>query len=318
MLRKYSKTNYGISAHRKQTFHKVIIIGLIGAVLISGGAFINIQRVRVIKEHKNLVQLWKDGSYREVFDLSAVELEKKPLDFFLLSIHGFAAYQLAAAQINTEDMLIYTDESISALRKALLIKDNARDGRLYYVLGKAYYYKGADYAELAIKYLELALNSSYKAEDIPEYLGLSYALIHDYQKSVEAFSIALVPADQEEDKISKSDILLLSIAKSYLELGEYNSARAYLIRCLEVSRDFSTISKARLLLGNILLEEGNTEEAEKQYMAVLQEGGEQADARYQLGELYLSRGESIKARAEWRKAVRIDPAYGPALAKLRM
>jgi tetratricopeptide (TPR) repeat protein len=235
-------------------------------------------------------------------------LKEKPLDSFLLTIHGFSSYQLAVAQINSYDMLSYIDESIWSLRKALLFRENSTDGRIFYVLGKAYFYKGHGYADLAVNYLEKARAAMYMAADIPEYLGLAYASIKDFRKSVSAFTLALTG--------EPSDVLLLSIARSYLALQEDESAKAYLVRSLEISKDSKTIAASRLLLGTILAKEGDVSGAEKEFLKVIEESGENADARYQLGELYALGGDPTRARAEWRRALRINPTHGPARSRL--
>jgi Flp pilus assembly protein TadD len=108
----------------------------------------------------------------------------------------------------------------------------------------------------------------------------------------------------------------LSIARSYTALDEPGSAQAYLLRCVEISRDSNTRVTARLLLGEILGKGGDSEGAEAQYMAVLDEAGENAEARYQLGELYAAGGDMVRARAEWRRAVQFDPAHGKARSRL--
>ncbi|MDR3356937.1 MAG: tetratricopeptide repeat protein [Spirochaetaceae bacterium] len=289
------------------------------AIAISAGlVFVISLRSRPQRTYKDLAQLWKDGAYREVYGESGRLLADTPLDFFLLSLRGYAAYQLALAQINAQDMNLYTDECISALRKALLCKKGADGGAVCYVLGKAYFEKGPDYANLTVKYLEEALELSYRAEDIPEYLGLAYAQAHEYLKSVAAFSEALVPVAGQGADSGPADILLLAIARSYIELGEYDSAYAYLTQCADTSKDFSVIVSARILLGRVLEKKGDIEGAEQQYLRILQEGGDQADARYELGVLYAERGENIKARAEWRKVLRLDPSYAPAIARLAM
>jgi tetratricopeptide (TPR) repeat protein len=273
--------------------------------------FINV-RNRLGNEKKELYGLWETGNYEETFRMSGAELQNQPMDFFLLTIHGFSAYQLGIAQINTFDTLNYIDECIRSLRKAMLLKKGTEDGRVYYVLGKAYYYKGQSYADLAVKYLEMARNS-YPARDIPEYLGLAYAAIQDYRNSIAAFTQALEPGDG-----NPSDPLLLSIASSYMALEELESARAYLIRCIDTTRDAASLVKARLLMGEILRKSGNEEEAEVQYMTILDETGENAETHYQLGELYDSRGDTTRARAEWRRTVRIDPAHIKARKRLNM
>ncbi|GHT64208.1 hypothetical protein FACS1894110_03430 [Spirochaetia bacterium] len=266
-------------------------------------------------DRQNLLRLWEEGAYEEVFKLSKTALAERPMDYFLLTIHGFSAYQIGIAQINNFDTLIYIDECIWSLRKALLSKNSSVNGRVYYVLGKAYYYKGADYADLAVKYLEQALDASFVAEDTPEFLGLSYAAIHDYRNSVAAFTQALDPAGYEA---GPSDILFLAIARSYIALGDQDLAKAYLLRCIEISRDSQRVTAARLLLAEILRKEGHFEEAEAQYMLILNESGENAEVHYQLGELYAAQGDTTRARAEWRRAVRIDPAHKGARERLGM
>jgi tetratricopeptide (TPR) repeat protein len=76
------------------------------------------------------------------------------------------------------------------------------------------------------------------------------------------------------------------------------------------------VVEARLLLGAVLRDRENYDEAEKQYLAILSEAGETAAARHELGELYLAQGDVTRARAEWRKANRIDPAFAPSIARI--
>jgi tetratricopeptide (TPR) repeat protein len=275
-------------------------------------------------ERKELLQLWETGAYDRVFSASGAALDSRPMDYFLLTLHGFSAYQLGIAQINNHDTLTYIDECIRSLRKALLLKNGQNDGRVYYVLGKAYYYKGEGYADLAVLYLEKAREVSYQARDIPEYLGLAYAALRDYRGSVEAFTQALNPVetgDLQEGRNPSgvsypSDMLLLSIARSYMALEDFDSAQAYLLRCIETSRDLNTRVAARLLAGEILGRDGNAAGAEAQYTAVLEESGDNAEAYYQLGELYAAGGDATRARAEWRRAVRFDPAHAKARSRL--
>jgi tetratricopeptide (TPR) repeat protein len=289
-------------------------------------------RKRLGTERKELLRIWEDGAFEKAFTLSREELQTKPMDYFLLIFYGFAAYQLAVAQIASADTQFYIDECIWSLRKALLCKEGGGDLRIQYVLGKAYYYKGAGYADLAVRFLEAAQNGAYQARDLPEYLGLSYAAKRDYRNSVAAFSLALAserdggpaqdPAGFAPEFIQQdeypSDLLLLSIARSYMALDEQDSAKAYLMRCVETSKDAETVVAARLLLGNIFEKTGYISLAEAQYLALLEEDGENAEAHYHLGELYAAGGDSTRARAEWRKAVRIDPAHRSARSRLNM
>jgi tetratricopeptide (TPR) repeat protein len=258
-------------------------------------------------ERRQLRNSFESGDFDAAYAYSKAILEEKPMDPFVLTINGFSSYQLAIAQINNSNTRSYIDECIWSLRKSMLSKENSYNGRVFYVLGKAYYYKGQGYADLAVDYLEKAW-VEFTAADIPEYLGLAYAGVGDYRGSVAAFTMAL----PEEP----SDILLLSIARSYEALEEGEPAKAYLLRCLEISKDSKTIAAARLLLGKTLAKTGDSSGAEKEFLKAIEEGGENAEAHYQLGELYAHAGDTTRARAEWRRALRIDPTYGPARSRL--
>jgi tetratricopeptide (TPR) repeat protein len=316
------RSGYGAHIQRKKTLHAVAAAALVLGV--SAALFFLVSRNnRSGAERREILENWENGFYDRVFSATGAALSAKPMDYFLLTLHGFSAYHLGFAQINAQDTLSYMDDCIWSLRKALLLKNSRNDGRVYYMLGKAYYSKGGGYADLAVLYLEKARGFLYRAGDIPEYLGLAYAELRDYRSSIEAFSQALEPSGPESGETRDfsggsypSDILLLAIANSYMNLGALESAQAYLLRCIEVSRDLNNRVKARLLLAEIFRKNGDAEKAEAQYTAVLEEAGDNAEAHYRLGELYAAGGDTIRARAEWRRAVWIDPAHGGARKRL--
>jgi tetratricopeptide (TPR) repeat protein len=317
MAKVRSRSGYGYHVRRKQRIKTVLLAAGAALVLcVSLAIVVYGWRDRLGAEKKELLRLWDEGLYDKAFELSRVALENNPTDYFLLTLHGFAAYQLAIAQINSFDTMTYVDECIWSLRKALQAKSGSNDGRVQYVLGKAYYRKGSGYEDLAIQYLEEAQTLAYAAADIPEHLGLLYAAAQDYRASVEAFSRALNPeAPREGSQEIPPEHLLLAMARSYLALGEPENATAYLVRCMEISRDSNTVITVRLLLGDILAKAGKLSDAEAQYQAILDEDGENAEAHYQLGELYYARGNIARTRAELRSALKIDPAHEPARAR---
>jgi tetratricopeptide (TPR) repeat protein len=110
--------------------------------------------------------------------------------------------------------------------------------------------------------------------------------------------------------------LLLHIAQAYIALGEYDNAHPYLRRCIEVSPDFRIVLDARLLLAEALKMNGDIEGAVKQLQEIIAETGDNAEAHYQLGELYALQGNNTRARAEWRLALRADPAHANARKRL--
>jgi tetratricopeptide (TPR) repeat protein len=287
----------------------VFVVFLASAIVLAGLTLRN----RMGNTKNQLLALWERGAYAEAFEFSKEELADKPLDYLALTINGFSAYQLGIAQINHSDTLKFIDQCVWSLRKALLTRYPSNLGELYYVLGKAYYYKGPVFADLAVEFLEKAQALSFQARDISEFLGLSYASIQDYRSSVAAFALALAPL--EEGK-GPSDLLLFSIARSYVALGDSHLAKPYLIRCIETSRDSNIVTAGRLLYAEILGNEGNIGEAELLYRQIVEETGGNAEAYYQLGVLYAARGDNTRAWAEWRRAIRIDPAHKKARQSL--
>lgn len=346
MLTEKGRSAPGFRARRKQTIHTAVkaALGLlIFAVLVMGVYFW--QNLGGYSK-KDLQRLWEEGFYQEAFEISGNILQKRPMDFFLLSLNGFAAYQLGIAQINNADALNYIDRCIWSLRRALLTREGASEGRIAYVLGKAYYGKGPFYADMAVKYLEAARDHSYRASDIPEYLGLAYADLRDYRSSVAAFAVSLQSgADSSEGTASPgaapdrsaypSDQLLLAIARSYMELGEGDTAMAYAMRAMETSRDAQVVLAARLRLGSILAASGDRDGAKAQYNKVIEETGADAEdgglneavkksaaeAHFQLGELSFLENpvsQNALARAEWRKALKLNPNHEGARKRMNI
>jgi tetratricopeptide (TPR) repeat protein len=301
-----------IDHFRRKKIIKNVSLAVTAVLLILLALFLFLRIKNSGKSEKEaLLVLWESSDFEKSYIESRERLKQNPLDFFLLTVRGFSAYQLARAQINAFDTLNYIDDCIYSLRKTLLLPEGVSDGRIYYVLGKAYYEKGSGYAELAVNYLEKSLSLNFEARDIPQYLGLSYAEIKDYRSSVAAFSLALNNPDSIQ-----SDSLLIAIANSYRSLGEMDAALAYLFRCVETSHDIKSIAASRLLIGEILAEKNDFSGAEVQYKKILEDGGENADAHFYLGELYAAGGDPTRARAEWRAAVRVDPAHRKARARL--
>ena len=303
------RSNYGAIIQRKRAFRTVALL-LVFVLIVSSLIFtVFAWRNRGNGINRSTVDgLWKDGEYASVQALSSEALAAKPLDPYWLILHGFSAFQIAAAQIGAEQEESYIDASIRSLRKALLVGAGRNESSVRYVLGKAYYRKGEAYADLAVEQFELASAASYRPEDLDEYLGLAYAALRKYRESVIAFSRALGD--------DPSDLLVLSIARSYLELGESEAAKAYLVRLIGNSKDIAIVIKSRTLLGRLLLESGELEAAEGHFLAALEADEGNADVHLALGDLYETKGDAIKARAEWRRSVRIDPANENARSRL--
>jgi len=262
-------------------------------------------------DRRELVRMWEEGAFDGVFSETGNALEARPTDYFLLTMRGFSAYQLGVSQIDGMAAMEYFDDSIRVLRRAMLLREGESDGRLFYVLGKAYSQMGDGFADMTIEYLEKARALGYAASDIPEFLGLAYYAVGDYLSSVVAFTRAL-------ETTRPSARLLFSIAASYAALDDFDSARAYLVRCIDVSVDSRVTVEARLFLADVLRRIGDADGAERELFDVLDETGENAEARFRLGELYAEKGDGVRARAEWRRARDVDPTHLRAIARLSL
>ena len=303
------RSGYGTTLLRRRALFSIVVVFLV-IIIVSASVFavVRYKDKAIGGESSAVLKSWNSGNYENAYVLSKKNADERPLSSFWLVMLGMSSYQLAVAQINQGDMLKYIDESISAIRKALMLGAGSMDSKARYILGKAYYRKGPAYADQAVLYLEQAVAEKFAAPDLYEHLGLAYGVLRDYRSSVTAFAKALGD--------NPSDLLLLAIARSYSELGENEQAKAYLIRCAETSKDVSVAVQARILLGGLYKKMGNVADAEKEYVAILDQDGRNADAYCALGDLYAESGDTVKARAEWRKAIRIDPTHELSRSRL--
>ena len=261
---------------------------------------------------KTIKQSWEQSDYEGVYEQGKVFLQDKPYNNTALTYYGYACFYLAVSQIDTYKVQEYLDESINNLRLAMYDASKSLLPQLQYMLGKAYFYKNTIttyyYADLAIKYLNLARENGYNADDIAEYLGLSYASLGMTYESISAFTEALL--------VRESDFLLLSIAEQYYKAGETGAASQYLFRIINNSSNDEIILKSRLLLGNIYIDTDDLQNALEQFNAVLAKDENSADAHYGIGLIYEKQENLVAARSEWRKARKIQPNHAGALKKL--
>ncbi|MCX7655462.1 MAG: tetratricopeptide repeat protein [Treponemataceae bacterium] len=296
----------------KKVIRVTIVIALVLFLLGGGILFATRWRKNIATERSYMYELWTKNAYTDLLAYLKKKLEKHPLDSFTLSVYGFTAYQMAMSQPSDQDMQTYLDECIWALRKIVTV-NNKKDPAVLYVLGKAYYYKGASYADVAIMYLEEAQKAHAPFTDIAEYLGMAYASVKDYRSSIAALSQVL---EQTSQKPGSLDLILLAIARSYLNLENYDQAEAYLLRCIENSQDDIVIEKARYELALLYQKKADRNKAIEQCLALLALNEENAQAHFLLGDLYAEAGDLIRARSEWRRTLRIAPDHSLARSRL--
>jgi len=112
-----------------------------------------------------------------------------------------------------------------------------------------------------------------------------------------------------------SDWLFLLIGKAYFKNNQFDKAEEYFIRYINRTDDPKTEQEARFRLGEIYLSREDYLKAEEQFKEIIKIDSKSAEAHFNLGEIYFKFQDIVKARAEWRETLRIDPShYG---AKLR-
>lgn len=261
---------------------------------------------------KSIKDAWASYDYELVYELSNSFLVEKPYNYTALTYYSYACFFLAQSQTDTQQAQTFLDECITNLRVALYNCSSALKPQLYYMLGKTYFYKNTIttyyYADLAVKYLLLAKENGYEADDIAEYLGLSYASLGMTMESISAFTEALL--------VRESDALLLSIAEQYFNAKEYGAAEQYLFRVIKNSENYEIIIKSENLLGEIYIAQEKYDDAMEQFNKVLAKNENSADAHYGIGVIYEKQGNIVKARSEWRKTLKIQVNHPGALQKI--
>jgi tetratricopeptide (TPR) repeat protein len=200
------------------------------------------------------------------------------------------------------------------MRIALYSARKTAAPQLDYMLGKAYFFKNSFssyhyYADLVIKYLLNAREAGYEAEDIPEYLGLSYAALGMTQESIASFTEALQKRNV--------DVLQFRIAEQYFKTGNYEEAKPFLFRLKAESSDETLLLKSHYLLAQIYQSEKQWDVALAEYQFILDKDPNMAaDANYGIGVIYEEMGDSARARRQWRQVLQIQSNHPGALLKM--
>ncbi len=261
----------------------------------------------------SLYELWNQKNYEELYASSAAILSERPFLNTARTFHGYSAFYLAVSQTDSTVAQNYLDEAIINLRIALQSCKEDTRSQIEYMLGKSYFFKDDIssyhyYADLAVEYLTAAMEHGYRASDIAERLGLSYASLGRTQESIAAFTEALI--DRE------SDFLLLSIAEQYYANGQPSAAKQYIYRVDVLSNNSDLLERCHILRGKILMDEGDLEGAQMEFESILQNNENSADAHYELSVIYKKQGNMVKARSEWREALKIQPNHPGVLAEM--
>lgn len=318
------KGRYGLELyyHKKHLFVFWVVVSITAVISI---AIISFFLVRVFRDRilnldsvSTLYTNWDlhtEEGYRSVYKGSREILDLKPYHNTALAFHGYSSFMLAEYETDNMKSQQLLDEAIFSLRTAMRNCKEETLPQVYYMLGRSYFYKDKlsnyhYYSDLVVKYLTEAVSRGYVSDDIPLLLGLSYASLGKTDESIASFTEALL--------VRESDTLLFDIAKQYCNNEQHSVAKQYLARVLEISSNEELVDSSHLLLGQIYINEEKFSEAEAEYNFILQKNENSADAHYGLGQIYELKGDNIKARAEWRKCLKIQFNHPGALKKMAL
>ncbi|RKX78458.1 MAG: hypothetical protein DRP87_06230 [Spirochaetes bacterium] len=298
---------------KRASLTKIVVL-ILFVVALGAGTFFGITHRAfnfLIKEKGNdtdIYELWEKHNYSGVIESCKKILAKEPMNATALTMAGFAYFYEGINRFSAEERIQMIDRAIINLRKAELIKNRPVPGAIQYTLGKSYFHKGKFYLDLAVRYFEGSLTKNYKGKDTYEYLGLALSSLGKYEESIKYFLKAI----QE----NPSGLLYLTLAQTYYKLDNIDASEEYLIRAINRTQDAGIEEKSRFFLARIYRDRGDYLKAEEQYNKIIEKNPESADAHFNLGEVYNELNDQVKARAEWRTTLRIDPShYG---ARLRL
>lgn len=305
-----------VTKRKNRFLLKFFIFAIIVSILSVSVYFLRrfvLSKIKSQTPFSAIYEQWNNRDYNEVYNITSKVLETERFQPTALMLNGYAAFYLAVSSTDTTTAQTLLDESINNIRVVLQDAKAPIIPQLEYMLGKAYFYKNIlssyhYYSDLAIEHLLKAKNAGYEADDIPEYLGLSYSSLNRVQESIAAFTEALI--------VRESDILLMAIAEQYYKNGQPKAAMQYLFRVNSESRNEELVLRSRTLLGQIYIDDEKYEEARKEFEIILEKEPNSADAYYGIGVTYEKEGDLIKARSEWRKALRIQVNHAGALNKM--
>ncbi len=253
--------------------------------------------------------LFNEKNYEEVIRKIDIELKKNPFNEEFLIFRGYSYFLLLEDEKDILKKKKYLMISLFDLKKALAIGVNSNNNsNLYFIIGKIYFYLGEAYYYQSLDYLNRSLNTGNKRKDLYYVLGILNSYIGNYKEAIKFFLEIL--------KTEESDLVLLSVGTSYYKDNDFENAKIYLEKVNNISSNTKIKEKSLFLYGEILFNEKKYDLALESFTNVIELNENNASAYFYRGEIYFNQNNILKARAEWRKTLEIDPTHIKALKRI--
>lgn len=303
------KKRSGIFSNRLSVKAIFLLVALFACI----GVFLAVRSIYGRSDIPSLTEIFKDwemGSYNSVYLKSEQFLKEYPFDADALALSGFSSYYIYIGESEEASNIVYLENTITSLRQSLYFVKEKDKGKIAYILGKAYYQKGEYYADLALKYLTMAEESSLQFDDLYEFKGMAYLNLKNFDEATQALGMAL--------KDSPSPFLLYILGETYMKMEDFQNAKQYFFETITKTKDELLQLKCRYYIGSMLLDEGELERAKTEFLTILEKDAGSADAHYGLGLALEKEGDIVKARSEWRKALKNNPSHEKTREKLKV
>jgi tetratricopeptide (TPR) repeat protein len=312
----YSYSHYN-RQNRKLIKQIIILVSLIIIIVILVfSVYKLITRLQtkktIIRDNINKVQynkLFKEKNYIELITQMDIELKKNPFKQEYLVYRGYSYFLLGEDEGELTKKKKYLISSLIDLRKALAININEKNiADVYFCIGKIYFYLGESYYNQSLKFLNKSLEKNNKRKDLYYTLGVLYLYLGKYDDALKILF--------EASKNDNSDLLSLAIANTFYAKNSIENAKSYLNQLLNRTQDNKIKEKSCLLMGEILFKEKKYDEALEYFNKTIDLNENNPSAYFYRGEIYFIQNNLVKARAEWRKTLEIDPSHIKALKRI--
>lgn len=286
----------------------IAVVSSVIYVAVKRGTGLFRERTEISRSVVSVTDLWEDGHYSEVVEISESRLSENPMDRDALLFAGYSRFFLAISRLSTEERNTDLDAAIRHLRLLKARGGTPHPERVDYVLGKSYLLKGTYWADQAIEYLKASMDAGYQSDDSLEFMGRAYSALGDVNNALYWYGLAA--------ESHPTDRLMITLGEEAFKLGLYNDAAEYYQQAIDNTRDDSLKKRGLSQLGQLYYDVGNYTMARGVLESLVEMEAGNQDYQFLLGETYHELGMDREARNAWFAVTRINPRHVGALRRL--